>query len=161
MTLPQLGPLGKELPWFMESKCKKDHVIGRIIREFLLRPTPLCAAIGSIIKEIGRREISCHCRCQSDTQKFLIDIYGRNARVTECGRCRRRLTMIRGMDPKFTTEQFGRLFRNQNEFGRIWEANTQDGEDWDADHAGPVQVRVRTWRRVADIVDLNTMEFID
>jgi hypothetical protein len=65
------------------------------------------------------------------------------------------------MDPKFTTEQFGRLYRNQNEFGRIWEANTQDGEDWDADHAGPVQVRVRTWRRVADIVDLDTMDFID
>jgi hypothetical protein len=66
------------------------------------------------------------------------------------------------LDPNLTAQQYGRLFHNwDDEFGRIWEANTQDGEVWDADHAGPVQVRVRTWRRVADIVDLNTMEFID
>jgi hypothetical protein len=69
--------------------------------------------------------------------------------------------MIRGIDPKFPTEDFDRLYRNQNGFGRMWVADTQDGEDWDVDHAGPVQVRVRTWRRVADIVDLDTMDFID
>jgi len=81
--------------------------------------------------------------------------------VTECGRCSVRLTWIRGMDNAFPTEQFGRLYRNQNEFGRIWEADTRDGDDWDVDHAGVVQVRVRTWRRVEDIVDLWTMRFID
>ena len=145
----------------MECKCKKDHVIGRIIREFLVRPTPLCAAVGPVIKQIGRSEFSCHCPCHSDTRKVLIDIYGRNARVTECGRCRMRLTIIRGMDSKFPTEDFGRLYHNQSGFGRIWEADTRDGEDWDVDHAGPVQVRVRTWRRVADIVVLKSMQFID
>ena len=147
MTLIQLGPLGKKLPWFMEGVC------GRIISEFLLRPNPLCAAIGPIIREIGRQEISCYCECHANF-RFEIEFnqLHQNAMVTERV-CRTCLLEIRALDPNLTAQQYEQLYDGFGaEHERAWDCNLLDVENW-----RPMTVALSTWQEVADLVDMDSM----
>jgi hypothetical protein len=147
MTLIQLGPLGKKLPWFMEGVC------GRIISEFLLRPNPLCAAIGPIIPEIGRQEISCYCECHANF-RFEIEFnqLHQNATVTERV-CRMCLVEKRALDPNLTAQQYGQLYDGFGaEHVRAWDCNLLDVENW-----RPMTLALSTWQEVADLVDVDSM----
>jgi len=147
MTLIQLGPLGKKLPWFMEGVC------GRIISEFLLRPNPLCAAIGPIIREIGRQEISCYCDCHENF-RFEIEFnqLHQNATVTERV-CRMCLVEIRALDPNLTAQQYEQLYDGFGvEHERAWDCNLLDVENW-----RPMTMALSTWQEVADLVDMDSM----
>ena len=147
MTLIQLGPLGKKLPWFMEGVC------GRIISEFLLRPNPLCAAIGPIIREVGRQEISCYCDCHENF-RFEIEFnqLHQNAMVTERV-CRMCLVEIRALDPNLTAQQYEQLYDGFGaEHERAWDCNLLDVENWQ-----PMTMALSTWQEVADLVDVDSM----
>ena len=97
MAVGQLGPLGKKLPWPNEVMC--------IIEGYLWRPTPLCMAVGDVIKEMGEHEISCHCACQEVDHRLVLhfSLDCKKVVVREMA-CRMKLLEVRFLDPGLPQE---------------------------------------------------------
>ena len=123
----------------MECKCKKDHVIGRIIREFLVRPTPLCAAVGPMIREIGRLELSCYCGC-CRSEKLCFDIEFPQLPERDDARAQtRRIALVREpfcckalVDIRMHLDgpnliNFDYEGEYDRQYGRVWECKLRNG----------------------------------
>ena len=157
MAILQFGRVGKKkgLPWCMEHP---DGI--RILSAFLRKPTPLCVAIGPMIREIGRQELSCYCgHCHSEPMAFDIEFpqrrptgYRRIARVRE-EVCSKALAEIKRLEPNTTQQQYEEAVDRY--YGRVWECNLRDGDQWYS--VAPLTVRVWTWQRVADLVDIGSL----
>ena len=87
-----LARLGKRLPWSDEAGC--------VIKEFLRTPTPLSAAVGDVIRELGAEDVACHCDCQERTYRFHVqyNFDNRTALVRDVA-CRQGLLHARSLDP--------------------------------------------------------------
>ena len=153
----------------MECKCKKDHVIGRIIREFLVRPTPLCAAVGPMIRKIGRLELSCYCGyCRSEKLCFDIEfpqLPGRRDAWAQTRRialvrepfCCKALVDIRMHLDGPNLINFDYYDASDRQYGRVWECKLRNGHAWYSHYDARPRVMVETWRRVADFVDIDSL----
>ena len=87
-----LARLGRRLPWSDEA--------GGIIKEFLGTPTPLCAAVGEVIREMGAEDVARHCDCQDRARRFDVqyNFDDRTALVRDVA-CRQGLLHARSLDP--------------------------------------------------------------
>ena len=86
-----LALLGKRLPWSDEA--------GVVIKGFLRMPSPLCVAVGEVIRQMSVENVSCHCDCQDIPFRFYVQYrFGRPALVRDMA-CRRGLLHVRSLDP--------------------------------------------------------------
>ena len=172
MAFIHLGPLAKELPWFMDAT--RDEPYGRIISAFLRRPTPLCAKMGPMIREIGRHaQEPVYCGyCGSEEMGFDIGFprlpeerrssstgngNGRRAHVQEVVCCKSVVNIRTTLDRQHLIDLDSEEAYD-NQYGRVWECKLQDGYrwySWNGD-AEP-RVHVKTWQQVANLVDIGSL----
>ena len=143
-----LARLGKRLPWSDEA--------GRIIKEFLRTPTPLCAAVGEVIRKMGVEDVACHCDRQDHTYRF--DIQYRFDNTTALVRdvaCRTALlhawSLDPGLDPQLYHDMMHRFDVDIRDVTYI-----ADVKDVDAMEEFP-NLRARTWAEVGQVVHLATV----
>ena len=143
-----LARLGKRMPWSDEA--------GGIIKEFVRVPSPLCTAVGGIIREMSVEDAVCHCGCQDRTYRF--DIQYRFDQATALVRdvaCRRGLLHARSLDPGLDPQLYDDMMHNFDvSFQDVtYVANVKDV---DAMERFP-DLTARTWEEVGDVVDMATL----
>jgi hypothetical protein len=143
-----LARLGKRLPWLDEA--------GGIIKEFLGMPSPLCAAVGEVIREMGAEDVACHCDCQDRTYRFDVqyNFDDRTALVRDVA-CRQGLLHARsldpGLDPQLCHDMMHRFDVSLRDVTYI-----ADVKDADAMEEFP-HLTARTWEEVGQVVHLATV----
>ncbi len=92
-----LARLGRKLPWSDEA--------GGIIKEFTRMPSPLCTAVGEVIREMGTEDVACHCDCQDRTYRFDVQYRFDGTAFVRDVACRRGLLHARSLDPGLDQQQ--------------------------------------------------------
>ncbi len=142
-----MGPLGKRLPWPNEVMC--------IIESYLRRPTPLCMAVGDVIKEMSAEDVTCHCGCQDRTYRFDIHYrFDQTALVRDVA-CRMALLHARSLDPGLEQQQLDDMIHHFNVDIRDV-TYPADVKDVDFMEESPDLV-ARTWEEVGQVVHMATL----
>ena len=119
-------------------------------------PSPLCTAVGEVIREMGVRNVSCRCGCKDRTvPRFDVHYkFDGTAHVWDMA-CRMGLLHARSLDPGMTQQQlddmyegFGVSYRNVT-----YVANVRDADAMEAAH----HLTARTWEEVGQVVDMATL----
>ena len=141
------------MPWSDEA--------GGIIKGFLRVPSPLCTAVGGIIREMGVENVSCHCDCQDVPWRFEVDYLGDGRAHVRDVACRGALLHARSLDPGLDQQQLDDIMHNFEVSLRsvTYIANVKDEAVLEFDQDGVV-LRARTWEEVGDVVDMATLRHI-
>ena len=145
--MTQLARLGRRLPWTDEA--------GGIIKEFLRTPTPLCAAVGDVIREMGAEDVACHCDCQDRTYRFEINLWDNRTALVSDMACRRGLLHARSLDPGLDPPLYHDMMHHFDVDLRDV-TYIADVKDVDAMEEFP-DLRARTWEEVGQVVHLATV----
>jgi len=143
-----LARLGKRLPWSDEA--------GGIIKEFFRTHTPLCAAIGAVMTEMGAEDVACHCDCQDRTYRFDVqyNFDDRTALVRDVA-CRQGLLHARSLDPGLDPQLYhDMMHRFDVELRDV--TYIADVNDVDAMEEFP-DLRARTWEEAGQVAHLATV----
>ena len=62
-------------------------------------PSPLCAAVGEVIREMGAEDVACHCDCQDRTYRFDVQYNFDGTALVRDVACRQGLLHARSLDP--------------------------------------------------------------
>ena len=149
-----MGPLGKRLSWPNEVMC--------IIEGYLRRPTPLCMAVGEVIREMGAEDVTCHCDCQNCMFRFELELWDNTTVLVNDRACRQGLLHARSLDPGLDLQEYRNMMRHlEVDFRAVmYMANLKDEDDFmsalDYAHFTP-HVTARTWEEVGQWVHLATM----
>jgi hypothetical protein len=141
-----LGPLGKKLPWPNEVMC--------IIEGYLRRPTPLCMAVGDVIKEMSAEDVTCHCDCHEE-YRFAINLYDDRQALVRDVACRRGLLHARSLDPGLNQQRLDDMIHHFNVDIRDV-TYLADVKDVDFMEESPDLV-ARTWEEVGQVVHMATL----
>jgi hypothetical protein len=142
-----LARLGRKLPWSPE--------VAGVIKEFARMPSPLCTAVGEVIREMSVEEVSCHCGCQDRTYRFDVQYrFDGTAFVREVA-CRLGLLHARSLDHGLGQQHLDDMMHYFDVSYRnvTYVANVRDA---DAMEASP-RLTARTWEEVGQVVDMATL----
>ena len=147
MAVGQLGPLGKRLPWPNEVMC--------IIEGYLRRPTPLCMAVGEVIREMRAEDVTCHCDCQNCTYRFELELWDNTTVLVNDRACRRGLLHTRSLDPGLEQQQLDDMLHYFEVSSRDV-AYVADVKDVAFMEEFP-DLTARTWEEVGQVVHMATL----
>ena len=147
-----LARLGRRLPW-------PDRA-GDIIKEFVRMPSPLCTAVGEVIREMSVEDVSCHCGCQDRTHRFDIHYrFDQTALVRDVA-CRLGLLHARSLDPGLDQQQLDDMIhRFDVDFRSVmYTANLKDEALARFEHG--LVLTARTWEEVGQVVHMATLRHV-
>ena len=142
-----LARLGRKLPW-------PDRV-GDIIKEFVRMPSPLCTAVGEVIREMSVEDVSCHCGCQDRTHRFDIHYrFDQTALVRDVA-CRLGLLHARSLDPGLDQQQLDDMLHYFEVSSRdvAYVADVKDVAFMEEF----IDLTARTWEEVGQVVHMATL----
>ncbi len=145
-----LARLGKRLPWSDEA--------GGVIKEFIRIPSPLCAAVGEVIREMGTEDVACHCDCQDRTYRFDVQYNFDGAALVRDVACRMGLLHARSLDPGLDQQQLDDMLYHFEVSSRDV-AYVADVKDADAMEESP-DLTARTWEEVGQVVHMATVRHV-
>ena len=142
-----LARLGRRLPW-------PDRA-GDIIKEFVRMPSPLCTAVGEVIREMSVEEAVCHCGCQDRTHRFDIQYRFEGTAFVRDVACRRGLLHARSLDPGLDQQQLDDMLHYFEVSSRdvAYVADVKDVAFMEEF----TDLMARTWEEVGQVVHMATL----
>ncbi len=118
-------------------------------------PSPLCTAVGEVIREMSVEEVVCHCGCQDRTHRFDVQYRFDGTALVWDKACRRGLLHARSLDPGLDQQQ---LHDMMHHFEVSYRDVTYvaDVKDADAMEESP-DLTARTWEEVGQVVHMATL----
>jgi hypothetical protein len=142
-----LARLGRKLPWSPE--------VAGVIKDFVRMPSPLCTAVGEVIREMSVEEVVCHCDCQDRTHRFDIQNRFEGTAFVWDKACRRGLLHARSLDPGLDQQQLDDMLHHFEVSSRDV-AYVADVKDVAFMEEFP-DLTARTWEEVGQVVRMATV----
>ena len=142
-----LARLGRKLPWSPE--------VAGVIKDFVRMPSPLCTAVGEVIREMSVEEVVCHCDCQDRTHRFDIQYRFDGTAFVRDVACRRGLLHARSLDPGLDQQQLDDMLHHFEVSSRDV-AYVADVKDVAFMEEFP-DLTARTWEEVGQVVRMATV----
>jgi hypothetical protein len=147
-----LARLGRKLPWSPE--------VAGVIKEFVRMPSPLCTAVGEVIREMSVEDAACHCGCQDVPWRFEIENRLNGTALVRDVACRLGLLHVRSLDPGLDLQRLDDMIHHFDVDFRsvMYTANLKDEALARFEHG--LVLTARTWEEVGQVVHMATLRHV-
>ena len=123
-------------------------------------PSPLCTAVGEVIREMSVEDVSCHCGCQDRTHRFDVQYRFDGTALVWDKACRRGLLHARSLDPGLDQQQLDDMMHHFDvDFRSVtYTANLKDEALARFEHG--LVLTARTWEEVGQVVHMATLRHV-